>query len=110
MNGVLPDSARTTSGHLEIAGLDCVDLAERFGTPLIVLDRATFESRAKAYSNHVDPSRISYAGKALCCVAICELVEGLGLALDVCTGGELNTALAAKFPAERITFHGNNKS
>jgi diaminopimelate decarboxylase len=110
MIGLLPDSARTTSGHLEIAGLDCVGLAEEHGTPLIVLDRGTFESRAKSYTSHVDPGRISYAGKALCCVAICELVDSLGLALDVCTGGELDTALAAGFPTDRITFHGNNKS
>jgi diaminopimelate decarboxylase len=110
MFGVLPDSAKTSSGRLEIGGLDCVALAEEFGTPLVVLDRATFESRAKSYSSHVEPSRISYAGKAFCCVAICELVDAMGLALDVCTGGELRTALAANFPPERITFHGNNKS
>jgi diaminopimelate decarboxylase len=85
-------------------------MAEELGTPLMVLDRATFESRAKAYSSHVDPGRIHYAGKAFCCVAICELVDSLGLSLDVCTGGELATALAANFPVERITFHGNNKS
>jgi diaminopimelate decarboxylase len=41
---------------------------------------------------------------------VCELLDGLGLGLDVCTGGELATALAAGFPPERMLFHGNNKS
>jgi diaminopimelate decarboxylase len=38
------------------------------------------------------------------------LVHEEGLHLDVATGGELYVALAAGFPAERIVFHGNNKS
>ena len=38
------------------------------------------------------------------------LVNEEGLSLDVVSGGELYTALAAKFPVERIHFHGNNKS
>ena len=38
------------------------------------------------------------------------LVAEEGLDLDVATGGELHVALHAGFPAERIVFHGNNKS
>ena len=38
------------------------------------------------------------------------LVAEEGLHLDVATGGELHVALRAGFPAERIVFHGNNKS
>ena len=111
MQGVLPDTARADEkGRLEIGGIAAADLAERFGTPLVVYDRATFEARARAYSSAVDPSHIYYAGKAFCCVAMCELVASLGLSIDVCTGGELATALQAGFPVERITFHGNNKS
>ncbi|MEA2452908.1 MAG: diaminopimelate decarboxylase [Actinomycetota bacterium] len=111
MKDVLPLSASSSAdGHLMIGGLDTVDLADEFGTPLIVFDRATFEGRAKTYTSALDPAQVHYAGKSFCCVAVCELVDQLGLSLDVCTGGELATALAAGFPAERITFHGNNKS
>jgi len=111
VKNILPHSAGTgPSGHLVVGGCDTVELAERFGTPVIVLDRATFEANARAYASVLGPSHIFYAGKALCCVAVCELVDRLGLGLDVCTGGELATALAAGFPPERILFHGNNKS
>ena len=111
MQEILPDTARTASnGHLEIGGVDAEALATRFGTPVIVYDRATFEARARAYSANVDPDQIYYAGKAFCSVAMCELVASLGLSIDVCSGGELETALAAGFPADRILFHGNNKS
>src|SRR5688500_10996262 len=111
MKEVFPDTARVSEeGHLVIGGCDAVDLADRFGTPVLVLDRATLEARAKAFSSVLEPARVHYAGKALCCVGVLEVVRDLGLSLDVCTGGELATALAASFPTERITFHGNNKS
>jgi diaminopimelate decarboxylase len=110
MQGVLPDSARNRDGRLEIAGVDAVALADRYGTPLIVLDRATLETRAKSYASALEPSRVIYAGKALCCIAVCQIVDELGLGLDVCTGGELETARRAGFPMERVVFHGNNKS
>jgi diaminopimelate decarboxylase len=110
MQEVLPDSATNRNGRLEIAGVDVVELTERYGTPLIVFDRATLETRAKAYASALEPSRVIYAGKALCCIAICQIVDGLGLGLDVCTGGELETARRAGFPMERVVFHGNNKS
>ena len=110
MERILPDGANFTGGRLHIAGQDVVALADRFGTPTIFLDRATLETRAKSYASALEPGRVFYAGKALCCVAICQIIDQLGLGLDVCTGGELATARAAGFPMERIMFHGNNKS
>jgi diaminopimelate decarboxylase len=110
MKEVLPDTATTRDGRLIIGGCDAVELAERFGTPLVVLDRATLEARAQAYSEALAPERVFYAAKAFSCVALSELFADLGLGLDVCTGGELATALAGRFPADRIVFHGNNKS
>ena len=53
---------------------------------------------------------VYYAGKAFLCTAVARWVAEEGLGLDVCTGGELAVAWPAGFPAERITFHGNNKS
>lgn len=97
-------------GRLSIGGCDVADLAGDFGTPVIVFDRATFENRAAAFASVVGPEHVFFAGKAFCCVAVCELLKELGLGLDVCTGGELATALAAGFPSDRILFHGNNKS
>ena len=111
MHGVLPDTASVSrDGRLSIGGCDVVELAERFGTPLIVFDRATFEHRATAFASVLGADRVFYAGKAFCCIAVCELLKSLGLGLDVCTGGELATAIAAGFPPERLIFHGNNKS
>jgi diaminopimelate decarboxylase len=111
MHDILPESARVNDDdHLDVGGVDTAELAERFGTPLMVFDRETFEARARSFASVLEASRVYYAGKALCCVAVCELADSLGLSLDVCTGGELATARAASFPMERVIFHGNNKS
>lgn len=111
LSHVFPDTAAIVGGRLTVGGCDAVSLAAEHGTPLVVLDRATFENRARQFAEAVgDPARIFYAGKAFLCVALCRLVDALGLGLDVCSGGELATAVAAGFPAERIEFHGNNKS
>ncbi|MPZ69916.1 MAG: diaminopimelate decarboxylase [Actinobacteria bacterium] len=110
MKEILPDGAREVSGRLEIGGLLAGELADRYGTPLIVVDRPTFEARANAYAAALGADHVFYAAKAFCCVALCEALAELGLGIDVCTGGELETAMAAGFPPERILFHGNNKS
>ena len=110
MKEILPVSAQIEGGRLSVGGCDARALAEEFGTPLLVFDKATFEARANAFAASLSPDRVFYAGKAFLCVAVCRLLDELGLGLDVCTGGELATARAAGFPAERVIFHGNNKS
>jgi diaminopimelate decarboxylase len=100
----------SNDGHLVVGGSDVTELAERFGTPMLVFDRAAFEANARRYADALAPERIFYAAKAFLCVAVCELLSAAGMGIDVCSGGELSTALAADFPPERIIFHGNNKS
>ncbi|MEV4733867.1 diaminopimelate decarboxylase [Saccharopolyspora sp. NPDC049426] len=105
------NSERGADGVVRVAGLDVRELAEQYGTPLFVLDEDDFRSRARDYAQAFgDPSAVHYASKAFLCTEVARWVAEEGLSLDVCSGGELAVALRAGFPAERITFHGNNKS
>ncbi len=100
-------------GHLEIGGCDAVQLALEFGTPLYVLDEDCFRQNCRQYYRFFTENygaQVAYAAKALMNTAVCQIVEEEGLGLDVVSGGELYTALKAGFPADRIYFHGNNKS
>ncbi len=99
-------------GHLEIGGCDVVRLVEQYGTPLIVYDETLIRDNCRRYTKSLakDGHRVAYAGKAFLCVALCQILAEEGMFLDVVSGGELYTALTAKFPVERIYFHGNNKS
>ncbi len=101
-------------GHLVIGGCDTVDLAREFGTPLYIMDedaiRAACRSYYNSFSGKYENSAVIYASKTFCTMAMCRIIEEEGLGLDVVSGGELYTALSAKFPAQRIYFHGNNKT
>lgn len=101
-------------GHLEIGGVDAVDLASEWGTPLYVMDEQAVRERCRAYltefRSRYEQVEVHYAGKAFLCKGICRLIEEEGLHLDTASGGELYTALEAGFPPNRIAFHGNNKS
>ncbi|WP_096434793.1 diaminopimelate decarboxylase [Alteribacter populi] len=103
-----------SEGHLEIAGVNTTLLAEKYGTPLFVYDVQDICERAKAFQQAFEEEQVryqvAYASKAFSCIAIVQLMDELGLSLDVVSGGELYTALQAGFPVERIHFHGNNKS
>ncbi|WP_027363410.1 diaminopimelate decarboxylase [Desulfotruncus alcoholivorax] len=100
-------------GHLEIGGCDAVDLARRFGTPLYVLDEKQFRQNCRnyyrAFTDKYD-GIVIYAGKTLLTLAICHIIADEGLSLDVVSGGELYTAWKARFPMDRVFFHGNNKT
>ncbi|MDR2091512.1 MAG: diaminopimelate decarboxylase [Clostridiales bacterium] len=102
-----------SAGHLEIGGADTVDLAEKFGTPLYVLDCAYIEKVAKAFFDTMKSGYgeggVAFASKAFSAAAIYKLIGGLGLYADVVSKGELYTALSGGFPAERVVVHGNNK-
>jgi diaminopimelate decarboxylase len=101
-------------GHLEIGGCDAVDLAREYNTPLYVMDEAhirnTMRSLKKALQEQHAETEVIYASKAFTCLAMSRIVAQEGLMIDVASAGELITALKADFPAERIVFHGNNKS
>src|SRR5690242_14261251 len=103
-------AARGEAGALEVAGVDVRDLAQRYGTPLFVIDEADFRSRAAEFATAFGARSVHYAAKAFLCTEVARWVADEGLSLDVCSGGELAVALRAGFPARRIAFHGNNKS
>ncbi len=100
--------------HLEIGGIDVLDLAESYGTPLYIMDQALVEENMSnlksAFISKKVKTDVIYASKAFLTVAVCQLVNKMGLSLDVVSGGELYTAKIAGFPGEKIYMHGNNKT
>ncbi len=108
---VWPASAdRSPEGVLTLGGVDVRDLAADFGTPAYVMDEDDFRGRCRDWRIAFADADVYYAGKAFLCSAVARWVAEEGLGLDVCTGGELAVAQHVGFPADRIAFHGNNKS
>jgi diaminopimelate decarboxylase len=97
------------AGRLRIAGLDAIDLAGEFGTPLFVYDEDDMRARARAAVEAFGDG-VAYASKAFLCKAMAKLAHEEGMCVDVSTDGEMHVALAAGVPAARLVLHGNNKS
>ncbi|MFF5293630.1 diaminopimelate decarboxylase [Paractinoplanes globisporus] len=102
--------SRTEAGSLEIGGVNVADLAQEHGTPAYLLDEDDLRSRCREFAAAFGDADVYYAGKSFLCKAVVRIIQEEGLFLDVCSGGELAVALKAGFPAEKIGFHGNNKS
>jgi diaminopimelate decarboxylase len=105
------NAVRAEGGEVSIAGVPVTELAQRYGTPLFVIDEDDFRSRCRAIAAAFGGGEhVRYAAKAFLCTEVARWVDEEGLSLDVCSGGELAVALHADFPPERIALHGNNKS
>ena len=107
---LLPRSASVDErGHLHVGGIDVLELAEQFGTPLFVYDEAHLRQACReAVAAWGDG--VAYATKAFLCRAMARLADEEGMHLDVASGGELHVALSAGVAPERLILHGNNKS
>jgi diaminopimelate decarboxylase len=107
---LFPDTAAVEDGELAVGGIRASTLAGEHGTPLVVYCRNTVVARARAYAG-VDPDLlVVYGTKAFPNVALLRLLAAEGLGADVSTRGELEFALRAGIAADRLIFHGNNKS
>jgi diaminopimelate decarboxylase len=112
---VYPAGSRVNErGHLEIAGCDLVELADRFGTPAYIYSEDDIRGRTReyvrAFEERTDAFEVIYASKALPATAAYRVMCEEGLSVEVASGGELHMALAAGFDPARIHLHGNNKT
>ncbi|WP_066040150.1 diaminopimelate decarboxylase [Herbiconiux solani] len=111
-------AVRDGDGGLVIGGVPATTLAERFGTPLYVIDEADARSRAReirdAFVGEAEragtTATVYYAAKAFLSISVARWMTEEGLSIDVCSGGELAVALAAGVDPARLGLHGNNKS
>lgn len=108
---VWPRSARPEPhGDVSVGGVSLAEAADRFGTPVYVLDEQEVRERCRAYRTAFPDADIVYAAKAFLCRAMVHWVQEEGLGLDVCSAGELALAVTTGFPPEKIVLHGNAKS
>ena len=101
-------------GVMRLAGHDVRELLESYGSPLVVMLEDVIRASCRTYCEQMDAypggARVYYASKAFLTTGFCRLIEAEGLGLDVVSVGELHTAMAAGFPADRILMHGNAKT
>lgn len=101
-------------GALKIGGMSCRDLAEEYGTPLYIYDEQYIIDQAQAamdnFKSEMFETEVAFASKAFSSLYLFKLLTGMGLGLDVVSGGELYGAQRAGADMNKVYFHGNNKS
>ncbi len=103
------------NGNLTFAGYNTVELANKYGTPLYLMDETMIRERMRVYKKALadffpNGSVPEYASKAFSCKRIYQIAAEEGINVDVVSPGELYTAFKAGFPMERCFFHSNNKT
>ena len=106
---LFPASAALAGGALSLGGISAAELAERFGTPLVVYCEQTLRERARALRAAVGEGHIAFGTKAFPNVAVLRILREEGIGADVASSGELAFARAAGFGGHEIVVHGNNK-
>lgn len=107
-------TSKVVENELSIGGVKVTELRENFQTPLYVMDQDLIEENISIFRDNFVSSKfdteVVYASKAFLCTAMAQLVNRNNISMDVVSGGELYTAIKAKFPMEKLYFHGNNKT
>lgn len=99
-------------GTLYAEDVNLNDLAEKVGTPFYVYSAATLRRHVRVVREAFEgiPTLMAYAMKANSNQAVLTLMAHEGCGADVVSGGELQRALAAGIPAEKIVFSGVAKT
>ena len=100
---------------LEFCGKPVVELAEKYGTPLYVMDEMMIRNRLKTFKQAMkdafdEKAEVLYASKACDFLAMYRLIQEENVGVDVVSDGEIFTAYKAGFPMGKAYFHGNNKT
>ena len=112
---MLADNIQVRDGTLYFAGHNTVQLAQKYGTPLYLMDEARIRENCRmylrAFRRHFgENARPLYASKAASFKRMYEIMRSEGMGVDVVSAGEIHTAALAGFPMEQAYFHGNNKT
>ena len=100
------------NGVLHAEAVNLIDLAQAIGTPFYCYSTATLERHYRVFNEAFagEKAMICYAMKANSNQSVLRTLAKLGAGADVVSGGELQRALAAGIPPQRIVFSGVGKT
>lgn len=103
------------NNHLTFAGVDTVEMAKKYGTPLMLMDEAKIREKCTIYreamKEYFTPDSMPlFASKALSFKYIYKIANSENIGIDCVSAGEIYTAVQAGFPMEKAYFHGNSKT
>ncbi len=102
-----------SAGNLQIGGCDLVELAQKYETPLYIIDETTLRTICREYKKAFagyEKVNMMYASKAFMSKAIAKIIASEGFGFDAVSGGEIYTIHKSGADMSKVLFNGNNKS
>ena len=99
--------------NLFIGGCDLTELAEKYGTPLYVVDEKSLRQMCQEFKDAFKSCpdvHLMYASKAMCVGAITKIIDEEGLEFDTVSAGEINSIVKSGVSPTKVLFNGNNKT
>ena len=109
----IPNYLEVTNHHLYINGVDTIELAKQFDTPLFVISAPRIReniARLLDANKHHPKLKLCYASKANNVLGVLRVVQAAGIDIEVNSGGELFRALKAGFRPDQIEMNGISKT
>lgn len=102
-------------GVLFFGGRSTVELANKYGTPIYVMDEKTIRKNCRTYLDAMrkyfgENAKPFYASKACSFKKIYNIVGSEGMGVDVVSVGEIYTAKMAGYDMKNVCFHSNSKN
>ncbi len=100
---------------LYFGGRSTVELAQKYGTPIYVMDENKIRDNCRTYVSAMkkhfgENAKPFFASKACSFKKIYNIVESEGMCADVVSCGEIYTAKMAGFNMANVCFHSNSKN
>ena len=114
-NNMIADNIQIVNNTLFFGGHSTVELAEKYGSSIYVMDERKIRENCRKYVNGMkkyfgDNARPFYASKACSFKKIYNIVGSEGMGVDVVSVGEIYTAFKSGIDMKNACFHSNNKS
>jgi diaminopimelate decarboxylase len=101
-------------GHLMVQGCDTVNMADKYGTPLYIVDKKrlqrAFLDFYEAFRDQYPRIEIAYSYKTNPLPGVIRVLHGLGASAEVISHFELWLAIKLGVPPEKIVYNGPCKT
>lgn len=106
----IPGHLEVKGGRLHIGGLDTVELADQYGTPLYVTSEDRLRANYRRFAAAFPDTAIFFAAKSNNSLVVQRILAQEGAGADAFSDGEIYLARLAGIPAGKILFTGNSKT
>ncbi len=106
----IPGHLEVRDNRLFIGGVDTVELAKEYGTPLYVTSEGRLRDNYRRFAAAFEGAHLFFAAKSNNSLVVQRILAREGAGADAFSGGEIYLARLAGIAPQKILFTGNSKT